>query len=98
MVSNSFISSGAIIDGTVKNSIVSRRATIEKNATVINSVIMNTVKIESGAYVENAIIDKECIISSGVVIKGTKEEPFVSEKNQIIINQENPNVAILVAE
>ena len=98
LVSNSFISSGAIIDGTVKNSIISRRATIEKGATVINSVIMNTVKIESGAYVENAIIDKECIISSGVVIKGTKEEPFVSEKNQIIINQENPNVAILVAE
>ena len=97
-VINSFISSGAVIDGYVKNSIISRRVTIEKGASVIDSVIMNTVRIESGAHIENAVIDKECVISSGVEIKGTKDEPFISEKNQIIINQDNPNVAILVAE
>lgn len=97
-VINSFVSSGAIVDGYVKNSIISRRVTIEKGAKVINSVIMNTVRIESGAYIENAIIDKECIIANDVVIKGTTKEPFVSEKSQIIRNQSNPNLVILTAE
>ena len=95
---NVLSSSGAVIKGKVENSILSRRVVIEEGAFVKNSIIMNNATIESGAYVENAIIDKESVVKSGATIKGTKEEPFVSEKRQIITSQEITSIVMLSAE
>ena len=97
-VMNSFISSGAFIDGKVENCIVSRRVKIMEGAVVKNSIIMNTVTIEEGAKVENAILDKETIVKAGSTVIGDESDPFVSEKRQIVFSASTPKVAILTAE
>lgn len=98
LVSNSYVASGANIDGTLEDTIVSRRVVVEKGATIKNSILMNNVVVEAGAYVENAVIDKESVIKAGAVIKGEKNEPFVSEKKQIVYSTSMPKIAILTAE
>lgn len=97
-VSNSFISSGAYIDGTIENSVLSRRVKVCKNAFVKNSVIMNNAIIEEGAIVENAVLDKETVVKKGIHIKGSPNDPFLSEKRQTIVSSVMPKVVVLSAE
>jgi glucose-1-phosphate adenylyltransferase len=80
-VSNSVISSGCIIKGTLENSVVARNVVIEEGAVVRNSIIMQRYRVGKGARIENAVLDKYVNISEGVIIKGSEELPFVVEKN-----------------
>ena len=80
-VSNSVISSGCIIKGTVENSVVARNVVIEEGAVVRNSIIMQRCKVGKGARIENAVLDKYVDISEEVIIKGSDALPFVVEKN-----------------
>ena len=80
-VSNSVISSGCIIKGTLENSVVARNVVIEEGAVVRNSIIMQRCTVGKGARIENAILDKYVSISDGVIIRGSEELPFVVEKN-----------------
>lgn len=95
---NSFVSSGAIISGTVENSIISRRVIVKEGAKVINSIIMNNAVIEENAYLENVILDKETLVKKSARITGKKEDPFVSEKKQVVFSSFAPKVVILSAE
>lgn len=81
-VSNSIISSGAIVEGTVENSILSRNVKIGKGAVVKNCVILQRCVIEPGAVLENVICDKFAHVSENVRLSGTKYSPLVIEKNQ----------------
>lgn len=56
-VKKSFVANGAVIDGTVENSILGREVTIGKGAVIKNCVIFSGSKIASGAVLENVIID-----------------------------------------
>lgn len=97
-VSESILASGCFIDGTVYNSILSRRVRVEEGAVVKNSIIMNNCVIKKNAYIDSAIIDKESIIDEGAEVIGTKDEPFVSEKKQTVYSTKHPSVAMLSAE
>lgn len=81
-VSNSIISSGAIVEGDVENSILSRNVKIGKGAVVKNCVILQRCVIEPGAVLENVICDKFAHVSENVRLSGTKYSPLVIEKNQ----------------
>ena len=94
----SSIATGAMIYGTVENSIIFRRVVIEEGAVIKNSIIMNNAIIKKGSIVENAIIDKECIIEEGLHLKGTENEPLLTEKNQLVNSLYMPSVCILSAE
>ncbi len=74
-VSQSFVSNGCLIEGTVENSIIGRGVTIKKGAVVKNSIIMAYAEIESGIYIENAVVDKWAKIINAKKIIGTEEEP-----------------------
>ena len=74
-VTNSYVSNGAIIEGTVINSIISRNVHIAKGAVVKNCIIFSSAKIGENAKVENALIDKYAIITMGHGVSGTKKSP-----------------------
>ena len=85
-VENSQFATGSIIEGTVKNSLVSRHTLISEDAVVEGSIIMANNKIGAGAQVKYAILDKEVQVAPGVKIIGTKEEPIVIKKQSHIIS------------
>ncbi|HAN20533.1 MAG: glucose-1-phosphate adenylyltransferase [Clostridiales bacterium GWF2_36_10] len=62
VISNSLITEGCEIYGTVINSVLSGGVTIEPNAVVRDSVLLNEVIIKSGAEVNYSVIDRETVV------------------------------------
>ena len=73
-VTDSMISDGTIVLGTVHESIVSSGVSIEKNAKVQGSIIMQNAIIEEGATVINSIIAEGTVVKSGVTVGHSKVE------------------------
>lgn len=67
-VHRSLVCNGCIINGTVKNSILSPGVYVEEGARVEDSVIFFDSVIGRGAVVEKSIIDKQCWIGPGAHI------------------------------
>ncbi|MGC6767503.1 glucose-1-phosphate adenylyltransferase subunit GlgD [Enterococcus sp. LJL51] len=80
MVKNSQFATGCVVQGTVENSLVSRRTKIDVGAVVKHSLINASAKIASGAQIEYAILDKGVVVDSGVQIKGTPDKLAVIRK------------------
>jgi len=80
-VENSFIASGCVIEGTVKNSIIFRKVHIEKDVVIENSVIMQNCIIGEGAELNNVIFDKNINLAHGKELRGDENYPIVIEKN-----------------
>ncbi|MFH0992857.1 MAG: glycogen/starch synthase [bacterium] len=97
-VRNSIVASGAVIQGTVFNSLIGRKALIKRGATVLDSVVMNQCVIEEGATVRYAILDKETVVLPYAEVLGTPEDLFVTEKKQIVANDENLKVLQIAGE
>ncbi len=93
-VKNSFIANGAVINGKIQNSIISRNVKIEKGAEVKNSIILTDVHIGKNVVIENAVIDKKAKIMSECVVKGTKKAPTYISKNTKV----SMNVVMLATE
>ena len=72
-VSNSIISEGCEIQGTVINSVLSNGVCVEKGAVVKDSVVMSNTAIKEGATVNYSIIDSDSIISENAVVGEDKE-------------------------
>lgn len=69
-VTNSLVSNGCHIEGTVENSIIFRGVKVHKDAVVKNSIIMQKGEIEEGTYIENVITDKQVTITREQVVIG----------------------------
>ena len=67
-VSNSLVSEGCQIFGTVENSILSGGVIIEEGAVVRDSVIMEDVIVKAGAGVYSAIVDSLAVIEKGATV------------------------------
>ena len=80
-VENSLVSNGCIIEGTVKNSILSRGAIIEKDVILEDCVILQDCHIKAGAHLKNVIVDKNNIIHENEKLSASKEYPLVIEKS-----------------
>jgi len=83
-VSNSFVSAGCRIEGTVENCILFRNVKVEKGAVLKNCIIMQHTKIRSGAKLTNVIADKYATIGKDVKLEGGSERPIVVHKNEKI--------------
>lgn len=83
-VKNSLVGTGTIIDGCVTNSVLFRKVKVNEGASVKNSIIMKGSYIGKNCIIEHAIIDKECVISDGKQLIGTKEEPIIIQKGQVV--------------
>lgn len=82
-VCNSLISNGCLIKGTVNNSVLSRRVSIEEGAEVSNCVIMQGCTIKSNARLNNVIVDKNNVIEENTDLKGDTDFPLVIEKRSL---------------
>lgn len=80
-INRALICNGAIINGTVIDSVISQKVFIEEDAVVKNSIIFEDTTIGRGAKVEKSIIDKQVWVSRGSHIGmgdddiANKEEP-----------------------
>lgn len=79
-VENSFFGTGCSIEGHIKNSVISRRVTIEPGAIVENCVIFSDTTIRSGARLKNVIVDTNCEISENNELAGNPETPLIIPK------------------
>lgn len=83
-VSNSIISDGCRIEGTVINSILSRGVIIGKGAVVSNSIIMQNTEVMRNVTLNNVILDKDVIVRENRQLVGHETYPVVIEKKSII--------------
>ncbi|HYE69874.1 MAG TPA: glucose-1-phosphate adenylyltransferase subunit GlgD [Anaerovoracaceae bacterium] len=83
-VSNSIISDGCTIEGTVINSILSRGVIVGKGAEVKNSIVMQNTEIMRNVTLNNVILDKDVIVRENRQLVGHETYPVVIEKKSII--------------
>lgn len=81
-ISNSLISSGCIINGTVEDSILFKEAYIGSNCIIKNSIVLNDVYIGDNSHIENCIVESRDTIRANTIHIGTPDNiKVVVEKN-----------------
>ena len=83
-VTNSIISDGCKVEGTVINSILSRGVIIGKGAVVRDSIIMQNTEVMRNVTLNNVILDKDVIVRENRQLVGHETYPVVIEKKSII--------------
>ena len=82
-VSNSLVSSGCIINGTVENSVLFKKVYIGNNCVIKNSIILNDVYIGDNTVIENCIVESRDTIRANTSHIGTPEDlKIVIEKSE----------------
>jgi len=79
-VKNALVSNGCILEGSIENSIISRRVIVHAGAELKNCIIFENCVIKQGCKLTNVIIDKNTIVNENTVLKGDEEFPVVIEK------------------
>ena len=83
-VTGSVVANGAVIEGKVENSIISRGVTISKGAVVKNCILLPGAFIGEKAKLDHVVVDKYAIIHHVKELKGTDEEPvYVARRDRI---------------
>ena len=81
-VSNSLVSSGSIVNGSVENSILFKKVFIGNNCVIKNSIILNDVYIGDNTTIENCIVESRDTIRANTYHKGENGIKVVVEKNE----------------
>lgn len=75
-VHNSLVSRGAVIEGTVINSVLSTGVVVAKGAVVRDSVLLHRVTVEAGAELDRVVADNEAWFCEECVVgHGQSDEP-----------------------
>ncbi|MDR2822807.1 MAG: glucose-1-phosphate adenylyltransferase [Acholeplasmatales bacterium] len=64
-ITNSLISNGCIVYGTVINSVLSPGVRVGKGTIIENSVVLNNTIIHKNCKISKSILDKKCIVGEG---------------------------------
>ncbi len=83
-VSNSFVANGAIINGKVENSVISRGVVIGEGAVIKNSVILGYCVVGNDTILENCIVDKYARVITVKKLNGTSKNPLYVKQGDII--------------
>ena len=81
-VSNSLVSSGSIVNGSVENSILFKKVFIGNNCVIKNSIILNDVYIGDNSYIENCIVESHGTIRANSYHKGEGDIEIVLERSE----------------
>lgn len=80
-VRNSLIASGCVINGTVEDSVIFKKAFIGSNCYIKNSIILNDVYIGDNTHIENCIVESRDTIRANTYHKGEDGIKIVMERN-----------------
>ena len=83
-VSNSLISDGCVIEGTVENCILFRGVKVGKGSVVKNSIVMQDTVIGSGAQLDCVITDKNVVVRDRRHLAGCAELPYFIAKGRML--------------
>ena len=83
-VSSSMIADGCMIDGKVKNCILSRGVHVAKGAVVEDCIVMQNTVISENVHLRCCIVDKDCVILNNRELVGQPDFPIVVGKNRTI--------------
>ena len=72
-ISNSMVTEGCVIEGTVIGSILANGVHVEKGAVVRDSVIMSGVTVKAGAQISYAIIDSDTVVGENADLGDARE-------------------------
>ena len=81
-VSNSLVSSGSIVNGSVENSVLFKKVFIGNNCVIKNSIILNDVYIGDNSYIENCIVESHGTIRANSYHKGEGDIEIVLERSE----------------
>ena len=68
VVADSMLSSGCLVGGTVRRSVIGPGVVVEAGATVVDSVVLRDTVVRAGATVTRSIVDSDCELRSGAVV------------------------------
>ena len=80
-VKNSLVGRGCIVNGTIEDSVVFKKAYIGNNCYIKNSIIMNDVYIADNCHIENCIVESHGTIRENSYFKGEDGIRILIEKN-----------------
>lgn len=84
MVTNSLISDGCVIEGSVENSILFRGVHIGKDSKISNSIIMNNSKVGDNVTLNYVLADKEVIFNDNRALMGYELHPLYISKGSVV--------------
>ncbi len=76
----SILGSGSRIEGSVKNSILFREVTVNKNSKISNSIIMQKAHIGENVTLDYVVLDKDVVIRDNATLIGTQDNPIILKK------------------
>ncbi|WP_034863824.1 hypothetical protein [Thomasclavelia saccharogumia] len=83
-VRKSIVANGAMINGTVENSIIGRDVVIGSGAVVKNCILMSGAIVSPGAVLENVIMDKTSKVQRQLNLKGDSYTPLYIKEGDVV--------------
>lgn len=74
-VSDSLLSPGSTVRGTVIRSVIGPGVVVEEGALVRDSVVFEDTRIEEGARVDWAVVDRDCVVGANAQIGSPDTDP-----------------------
>lgn len=84
VIGNNMVADGAIIEGTLENSIIFRGVHIGKGAVVKNSILMQETVVSDNVRLDHVITDKNVVVRADRTLVGYDTYPLVIAKNSIV--------------
>ena len=78
------VADGCMLGGSARSSVLFRQVEIAPDAEVENCVIMNDSVVGKGAQLKNVILDKNVTVTPGTKLFGTKANPIVIKRGEIV--------------
>ncbi len=82
-MSDSLLSAGAEVAGTVTRSVLSRGAKVEAGAEVVDSVLLEDVVVRAGATVVKTVHDEGVEVTGGVTVGGDGDVAMAGHRSTV---------------
>jgi len=78
-VSDSLLSPGAVVGGTVIRSVLGPGVVVEPGALVRDSVVFQDSHVEEGARLDWSVVDRDCVVGAGAEVGSADADPDDSD-------------------
>lgn len=83
-ITNSFVSNGCQIDGSVSNSVICRNVVVGEGSKLNRCIVLSGVRIGENVKLSDVVIDKYAIITPRHTIEGDEENPIYLKQGAIL--------------